>query len=521
MPGAPFSRGSLSGQGCPAGSGCADAVRSGTQGSQRVALSPRGTAMKVVAAFLSNALFNFVIGLLLARFLGPADYGRFALAVAAAVMIQTVAFDWARLAATRFYSETVRTSNPALRATIDLTLALIVVLVLAVAGSLALVGFALPMPADYLVLAAGVAVLNGVFDYTTALVRARFDDALYLGLVTGKNVLSLLLTVGGAFWFGSARAALFGVILSMAGALMGAGRRLVDPNMSLRLADRRLAGTLFRYGLPVVLANLFYQTIPLVDRLIIAQRFGLAASGEFSFAYDIGLRVVAAVGSMLDVLLFQLAVRADEHHGTTHARRQVGLNIGVVVAVLAPACAGLWMVLPSFETLVVPAEFHGSFVRNLSLLMPGLFCYGFIFFALNPVFQIEKRTAPLVAVAIGASLINLVALATLPDTLDSFPVGQGIALVLAAVLLIAWGARSGPVWPPVKDILGVGTGTLAVAGAAQLASRTLPPGAVLLTVQMLAGLAVYAGVVLAFDLCGLRVLIFDMRKRAPPQQATR
>ena len=122
--------------------------------------------MRVVAAFLSNTLFNFVIGVLLARFLGPADYGRFALAVAAAVMIQTIAFDWARLAAARFYSERVRTEQPTLRATLDASLALLIVGLVASTAGLLLLGFRLPMSSDLALLAVGVAIANGIFDYT-------------------------------------------------------------------------------------------------------------------------------------------------------------------------------------------------------------------------------------------------------------------------------------------------------------------------------------------------------------------
>ena len=293
----------------------------------------------------------------------------------------------------------------------------------------------------------------------------------------------------------------------MAGSLAAAGRDLVDPEASTRLAERRLAGTLFRYGLPIVLANLFYQTIPLVDRLVIAHNFGLAQSGQFSFAYDIGVRVVAAVGSMLDVLLFQIAVKADEHHGGEEGRRQVGRNVGLVLAILAPACAGLWLVLPSFERLVVPAEFHGAFARNLAFLLPGLFCYGVVFFALNPMFQIVKKTGPLVAVALGASAVNLVALAVLPSAVDSFALAQGIALSAAVVLLVVWAGRSlRPFWPPARDIAGVLGGTAAVVATAWWTGRAFEPGMLLILLQIGASAAVYGLVVAALDLCGLRTL---------------
>ena len=51
--------------------------------------------MKVIIAFIVNIIFNFVIGLLVAKFLGPAEYGRFALAFATAEVVQLAFFDWA------------------------------------------------------------------------------------------------------------------------------------------------------------------------------------------------------------------------------------------------------------------------------------------------------------------------------------------------------------------------------------------------------------------------------------------
>ena len=59
--------------------------------------------MAVIAAFVLNAGLNFVLGIAIARMLGPADFGRFALATAGAVVLNTLLFEWLRLSATRFY----------------------------------------------------------------------------------------------------------------------------------------------------------------------------------------------------------------------------------------------------------------------------------------------------------------------------------------------------------------------------------------------------------------------------------
>ena len=64
--------------------------------------------MVVGFAFASNALFNFLVGLFVAKFLGPAEFGRFAIASATAIIINTGGFDWIRLSAVRFYSARTR-----------------------------------------------------------------------------------------------------------------------------------------------------------------------------------------------------------------------------------------------------------------------------------------------------------------------------------------------------------------------------------------------------------------------------
>src|ERR1700709_1244745 len=116
--------------------------------------------MTVVLAFLSNTLANFAIGLLLAKFLGPDEYGRFAVAMALAVLVQTIAFDWTRLSATRFYSARVREAEPDLRATIDVSLGLIIRVLAIGTALLEGVGTTLPVSRVLFALAIATAVVN-------------------------------------------------------------------------------------------------------------------------------------------------------------------------------------------------------------------------------------------------------------------------------------------------------------------------------------------------------------------------
>jgi O-antigen/teichoic acid export membrane protein len=172
--------------------------------------------MKVALAFAVNALCNFIIGLLVARFLGPEGFGRFALALAVGVVIQIACFDWIRLAAARFAATRSGQIGAQARATLDASFAT-ATLAVTIAGLGALLGgFDLSLSPELLGLALLAAVVNGFFDYQQALVRARFEDGLYARLLLTKNLLSAVLTVGGAWLTGSALVAVAGVCAAMA-----------------------------------------------------------------------------------------------------------------------------------------------------------------------------------------------------------------------------------------------------------------------------------------------------------------
>jgi len=475
----------------------------------------KGRRMRVVAAFLVNTLFNFAIGLLVARFLGPEQFGKFALALAVGLLVQNAAFDWIRLTTARFYSERMRLASPQLRATLDVTFALIACALAALVLAVMMSGLRFRLSNGLIGLAITASITNGLFDYNTALVRARFHDRLYTRLIITKNLLALLFTTGGAYVFGSAQMALVGICVSMGGSVLIAREALSDEGAKPSLAQRKLALDCLRYSLPIVTANVLYLAIPLLNRSLVTARYGFAETGQFSLAYDIGTRVVAAIGSALDVLLFQIAVRADELHGPERARDQIARNMTMVLLVLLPACLGLWQVLPSLQAIAVPAQFRGPFAHYLVLLLPGLFCYGMMAFAINPVFQIRKSTGPLIAAALVACCVEASFVFWGPRTADAsgLAIAQAAALVAALLALVCLAVRTQPKWPAPRDVVAILLASGAMT-AVLLPLNARPVGLATLLIQVLMGGVVYAAAILVLDAAGLRsALLGMMRKR--------
>ncbi|WP_294535174.1 lipopolysaccharide biosynthesis protein [uncultured Rhodoblastus sp.] len=466
--------------------------------------------MSVLLTFLVNTIFNLIVGLIVAKFLGPGEYGKFALAIAVMTFGQALAFEWIRQCAVRFYSERTRREAPRVRATLDAAFAIATLLFAPLALILAFFGPEFSLPRDLVALALLASIANGLFDYGAALVRARFNDGLYLRLIVTKNLLALVVTAGGAWATGSARIALLAGMSSLLGSLLIWRKGMADAGTGRGAADAHLARQYAAYALPIVAAIVLYQLIPLANRDLAARFFGFAETGRFALAFDLGQRAVQAIGSALDVLLFQIAVRAHESHGEDHGKAQVARNMAMVFAALSPACVGIWIVLPSVEALIVPEAFRGPFAHFLALMLPGLFCLALGQFAIGALFQISRKTWPMVVAALAAAIADPLFFLALPRGNDasSLAVAQSLSFAVGLVVLIGFAQANAPQWPRARDL------ALTVLGCACMAALNVPlrgfaPGLAPMLLKILLCGGFYILVVAWFDIAGLRGVFLE------------
>jgi hypothetical protein len=269
------------------------------------------------------------------------------------------------------------------------------------------------------------------------------------------------------------------------------------------------------YGLPLSASMLLFALIPLANRALGAQASGFADAGQLSLAQDIGQRFVMTIGFAMDQLLFQLAVRADEHHGEDHGRAQVAQNMAVMAAILLPGLAGVWLVLPSFAALIVPVQFRGAFSQTLSLLMPGLVAYGLMTFALAPAFQIARRTWPVIAAAGIACVADFAFLVAWRGawSVDALALAQSSAMICGCLALVAMSRLARPQWPRARDTIGTIVATLAMIALVTPLRSAMQPGVAALLTQALCGMAVYGALVLALDIAGLRTALTPLLKK--------
>ncbi|MGL4811984.1 MAG: lipopolysaccharide biosynthesis protein [Beijerinckiaceae bacterium] len=461
--------------------------------------------MAILVIFLINSGLNFLLGLILAKVLGPDQFGRYAVAMSVAVLVNGVVFDWVRLSAARFYSDTVREQQPKIRATLDLLVSGASFGTFAVLLALIFAGVDLRIPPLLAGAAAATGVAMALFDFAMTLTRARFLNRTYTIAVIIKNGAAFTLMIGMAIQTGDPVIVLCASAVSSALALIVIRRVLRDDGADVRNGEWGIVKQFARYGVPLMLANMFYLLMTFVSRAMIVDSFGYAEAGQFALAADLGQRVFSTLGSAVDILLFQLAVRADEKHGSEQARAQVDANFSKVLMLLAPLAAGYWMVLPAFEATLVPQAFQGPFAAYSQILTPALFMFGLVLYGFNSTFQIARRTYPVVVAAAGAMIVNIMTAYCLAPYLGpiAFAWAQLAGYAMALVLIIGLAARFAPIRVNWRDVSLILLATAVMVGVLW-PMRSMPPGAALLLGMMATGFAVYSAIVVISDTAGIR-----------------
>lgn len=461
--------------------------------------------MGIVLIFSFNAGLNLVLSLVVAAVLGPAEYGQFAVATMATIVLCTAGFDWLRLSATRFTAAETRASDPAVAASLEAGYGAVALLLIGLTSLALASGFDAGPPALTMAVVALGAVCNARFEFSAAQARARFLDKTYIKLVVSKNAFAFVFMTAAAVLFQSAVWLLAMFALSCAAASLIVRGQLNAPADARSRPKRVHLLTFARYGLPIVGANLVYQAIALVNRSAAAGELGFAEAGRLSLATDLTIRLLLSVGAALDAFLFQLVVRRGAEGGDSAAHRQLARNMLVIAATLIFLGLCYVATMPALEAIFVPTQYRGTFGEVSSILVPGVIAFCLVQFGLNPVFQYSRATSALLWTAVVALAVDLTLLWVVPR-----PAGlAGLAWVHTAGLLAgfataAWRAsKVSGCWPSRREVAAV-----AIAASASMSVmwplRALEAPWLALISAGLAGISVYGVVLLGFDVAGLQ-----------------
>ena len=461
--------------------------------------------MLFAVVFFLNSAANFALGIVLSALLGPAEFGRYATVALAAITLAGAAFDWLRYSTLRFAGEPGERAGVA--ASLEASyLGVMALLALAVILALA-TGVTFGLTPALLVLTPLLAVALNRVDLAGAQFRACGQDRAFAALFGLRQLFTFTLVIGVAYFTRDATLTVVALAVASLAAAVALLGPLRTPGARLGLADRGRIVEFLIYAKPIVVSLVVYQLIALINRQIALDHLGAIATGKLSLATDLGQRLFQAVSTLPEFLLFQYALERERAEGRAAAQRQIGVNMALALALLAPLAGGYMAMAPTFEALLVPSAYRGEFARLTLFVAPGFLAYCVISSALNPVFQLAKRTWPVtlasfVALATDLALLRFAGMAA---SVDSLALANAISLGVGFVVAAAIALREPASRPRARDIATIVAATLAMSFAVRplngLGSPVLAAAA-----AVVGGGAFYGATLLAFDVAGLRTM---------------
>jgi O-antigen/teichoic acid export membrane protein len=440
--------------------------------------------------------------------LGPAEFGRYATVALAAVTLGGALFDWLRFSSLRFSGDGEGRERVA--ASLDAGY-LGMIGVLCLGGALvAVTGARFGLTPALLALTPLLAIALNRCDFSGALFRARDQVRAFAWLYGLRQALAFTIVIGVAYFTRQAAPTIAALAVTSLIPAIALASALRTPGARLGRASREKLGQFFVYAKPIVASLVMYQLIGLINRHSALGNLGADATGKLSLASDVGMRLFQAVNSLPDMFLFQYALKREREDGRAAAEGQIGANIVLVCALLAPLAAGYMAMAPTFEKLLVPSAYRGDFARLSVELTPGFVALCAISSVLNPVFQLAKRTWPL-TIAATAALATDLALLRFGDaasSTDGLSRAFSISLVVGFLVSAAIAMRNPAVRPRARDLAIIAAATVVVYFAIRPLNGVATPAVVALLAPILGG-GVFGGALLAFDVAGLRALALE------------
>jgi O-antigen/teichoic acid export membrane protein len=124
-----------------------------------------------------------------------------------------------------------------------------------------------------------------------------------------------------------------------------------------------------RYGLPLIVSGVWMWLAANGVRVIVQAHVGIAGVGLFSAGWGLGQRLSVVLAMFCTAASFPLAVERLEAGDKQGALRQVSNNGALMIALLAPAVAGVAILSRPMVQLLIAAQYREATILILPLAM--------------------------------------------------------------------------------------------------------------------------------------------------------
>ncbi len=439
-------------------------------------------------------IFQLISAFAWTHYLAPAEMGSFALISAAQELAFSAALMWFSLYTVRYFDSDAHADHKAefhateMAVLIGSSLAMGLALIVIPLGQGGRLGGAL--------LAASLAFIisRSLVSYLADRVRAEGDTLAYTVLQTAGPVLGFFVALMMVTVLPSTAATvLTGYSIAQVASLGFAAYRL---RFSLRPHDGawHIVKAAMVYGLPLFFGGLLVWVANNGVRFLVEWREGVAAVGLITVGWALGLRAAAFASMLTTAAAFPLAVKKSREEGMAAGQAQLINNGVLLIAALAPAIAGLYVIGKPLIELIIAAPYREITTQILPMaLVTGALRNVRIHFA-NQVFLLhEKPMVPVLNDGIDA-LLTLVFggiglwFGGLTGCVTGVMIGSIVTLATGFAAAWHWHAFTFPL----ADVLRIGTATVAMAIA--VARLDIRPATASIAYAIFIGGIVYAAV---------------------------
>jgi O-antigen/teichoic acid export membrane protein len=437
---------------------------------------------------------------LFTRLLDPASYGRYALVIATVTALNALLFQWLRLSLSR-YLPAYADDPVRLKRTLATTAALLIAALGLVAAVAALIPW-LESWRDVIALGWTILAAQALFELCSEYSRASLNPWRFMllqlvrsGAAVGIGALLIML---GLAWYGP----LIGLAIGMGIGIAYAGwQDWADVRPAI---DRDVLVKLCRYGLPLSMTVALAAVIATSDRFLIAWFLGEEAAGLYAVAFDFTSQTLTLLMMVINLAAFPIAVRAWESRGPEAAREQMRHNASLLVAVGLPCVVGLTVLAPGVANCFFGAGYRAAAMSIVPVIAVGAFTEGLKAYHFDAAFQFVHRTMGQVWIVLFVAAVNFGAnLLVIPRWgIPGAAVVSAGAYALSIAITILVGRRHFALPFPASACVRVVVACAAMAALLWPFRHAIGPAA--LALQVIAGAAAYATVLVSMNFLGLR-----------------
>lgn len=270
--------------------------------------------------------------------------------------------------------------------------------------------------------------------------------------------------------------------------------RRLDIDLSLRRPDGAMIRRALAYGLPMVAGGAFGWISLNAVRFVAQELGGDAELGLLAVGWSLGQRLAGVTAMLVTAAAFPLAVRRMATHSRADAMRQFGAGGTLLIALVAPAAAGLWLISPLLVDMVVAAPFQKMTLAILpTSILTGAVRNARQHYADQSFLLFEKTKYTVIVNAGEAVIVVLLSVAGywwhgLPGAVE----GCLAATILAAVCIFALARIKFELPLPLADWSRIAVGTAIMCAGVRAAQHLAGPEWLRLVEQTGAGAVVYA-----------------------------